>query len=417
MVMTQALIVINTGSTSVKFGAYALNGFDAAKPLTLLCRGDVADMQGTPVFQANNGLSERIGTHAWQAGTVLDCRAALSHLLGWVQSQFAGMEWVAAGHRVVLGGARFDQPTVCNDDALVYLESLQAIEPSHQAFNVMGVRALAELMPGMIQIACFDNAFHRTMPAVAQTYALPQDMRDMGVKHWGYHGLSYDFISQQLPQFVPKARRVIVAHLGGGASMCAMLDGRSQDTSMGFGGLSGLPMLTRSGDVPPEAIFYLLRSGQFDAALLEKALYERAGLLGMSGISGDMRVLQDSKAPAAMAAVDHFVHALCKFTGAYMATLGGLDAFVFTAGLGEHAAKLRSAWCLKMSWLGVKLDEAANAANGPCISTLDSSVSVWVIPTNEEWMLAQYTLQAIKDQTVAKNLGANSQDVRSNRTN
>ncbi len=416
--MTPALIVINAGSTSVKFGVYVLNAESADSPLSLLCRGEVADMQGSPVFQAKNAWAEQIGSHAWGSDQSIDYRAALTHVMNWVKAQFKHVQWAAAGHRVVLGGERFDQPTLCTEDVLTYLDALKAFEPSHQAFNVMGVRALAAMFPGMPQVACFDHAFHRTMPAVAQTYALPQDMRDMGVKHWGYHGLSYDYISQQLPKHVPQAKRVIVAHLGGGASMCAMLNGRSMDTSMGFGGLSGLPMLTRSGDVPPEAIFYLLRSGQFDAAGLEKALYERAGLLGLSGgISDDMRVLQDSTQPAAVAAVAHFVHALCKLTGAYMATLGGLDAFVFTAGIGEHAAKLRAAFCRQLSWLGVKLDEAANAANGPRISALDSSVSVWVIPTNEEWVLAQNTLQFITDQIDVTGLAASSQGDRSNQTN
>ena len=229
------------------------------------------------------------------------------------------------------------------------------------------------------------------MPEVAQTYALPKDVRDAGVSHWGYHGISYDYISRQVPKFAPAARRVIVAHLGGGASMCAMLDGKSVETSMGFAGLSGLPMATRSGDLPPGAFFYLLRSKLFDAASLERMLYERAGLAGLSGISGDMRVLQDSKDEAAVAAIAHFVHALTKYTGAYASVLGGLDAFVFTAGIGEHSAPVRAALCARLAWLGVALDSQANAANGPQISLPDSRVSVWVIPTNEELMIAQHT--------------------------
>ena len=183
------------------------------------------------------------------------------------------------------------------------------------------------------------------MPEVAQTYALPQDVRDAGVRHWGYHGISYDYISRQVPKFAPQARRVIAAHLGGGASMCAMLDGRSIETTMGFGGVSGLPMATRSGDVPPDVLFYLLRSKLFDDAALEKMLYERAGLLGLSGISGDMRVLQESADPRAVAAVEYFVYAMTKYAGAYAAVLGGLDAFVFTAGIGEHSAPVRAALC------------------------------------------------------------------------
>ena len=277
-------------------------------------------------------------------------------------------------------------------DVLDYLDSLAAMEPSHQPFNVRGARAFAEAFPGLPQVACFDSSFHRTMPAVAQTYALPEGVRNAGVRHWGYHGISYDYISRQVPKFVPAARRVIAAHLGGGASLCAMLDGRSIETTMGFAGEFGLPMATRSGDVPPGALFYLLRRNLFDDASLEKMLYERGGLLGLSGLSGDMRVLQESSNPLAVAAVEYFVYAMTKYVGAYAAVLGGLDAFVFTAGIGENSAPVRAALCGKLAWLGVKLDEQANASGGPRISTPDSGVSVWVIPTNEELMIAQHTL-------------------------
>ena len=234
------------------------------------------------------------------------------------------------------------------------------------------------------------------MPEVAQTYALPKDVRDEGVRHWGYHGISYDYISRQVPKFAPEARRVIAAHLGGGASMCAMLDGRSVETTMGFGAISGLPMATRAGDVPAAALFYLLRQKLFDDASLEKMLYERAGLLGLSGLSDDMRVLQESTDPRAVAAIDYFVYAMAKYAGAYASVLGGLDAFVFTAGIGENSAPIRAALCRKLTWLGIALDEPANASNGPRISTPDSRVSVWVIPTNEELMIAQHTVALVR---------------------
>jgi acetate kinase len=221
-------------------------------------------------------------------------------------------------------------------------------------------------------------------------------VRDAGVRHWGYHGISYDYISRQVPKFAPAARRVIAAHLGGGASLCAMLDGKSVETTMGFAGVSGMPMATRSGDVPPDALFYLMRRKLFDDASLEKTLYERSGLLGLSGISGDMRVLQESADPRAIAAVESFVYAMTKYVGAYMAVLGGLDAFVFTAGIGENSVAVRAALCAKLAWLGVTLDERANAANGPRISTPESRVSVWVIPTNEELMIAQHTLALVR---------------------
>jgi acetate kinase len=320
----------------------------------------------------------------------------LRFVVNWLEANLAGKKVCAAGHRVVLGGARFSAPALIEGDVLDYLASLAVMEPSHQLFNVKGARALAEAFPGLPQVACFDSSFHRTMPEVAQHYALPTDVSDKGVRHWGYHGISYDYISRRLPAFAPDARRAIVAHLGGGASMCAMLDGRSVETSMGFAGGSGLPMATRSGDVPLGALFYLLRTKMFDAQSLEKMLYERSGLLGLSELSGDMRVLQESKEPSAIAAIEYFVYAMTKYVGAYAAVLGGLDAFVFTAGIGEHSAPIRAALCDKLAWLGVKLDVPANIAGGPRISTLDSAVSVWVIPTNEELMIAQHTLALVR---------------------
>ena len=386
--MTDAIIVINAGSTSLKFGAYAVSGADSPP---LLCRGEIEGMEDDPRFAVSDASGKQWDTHAWGKDRAIDHKTALQFVITWLEANIADLKVAAAGHRIVLGGSRFAAPVRIDDDVLTYLDSLVVMEPSHQPYNVRGARALKEAFPGLPQVACFDTSFHRTMPEVAQTYALPKDVRDAGVRHWGYHGISYDYISRQVPKFAPKARRVIAAHLGGGASMCAMLDGKSVETSMGFAGLSGLPMATRSGDLPPGALFYLLRSKLFDPASLEKMLYERAGLAGLSGISDDMRVLQDSKDKEAVAAIEYFVYAMTKFTGAYTAVLGGLDAFVFTAGIGEHSAPLRAALCAKLAWLGIKLDSPANGANGPRISTADSPVSVWVIPTNEELMIAQHT--------------------------
>ena len=279
----------------------------------------------------------------------------------------------------------------------ITFNSLTKMEPSHQPYNVEGARALAEAFPGLPQVACFDTSFHRTMPEVTQTYALPKDVREAGVRHWGYHGISYDYVSRQVPKFAPQARKVIVAHLGGGASMCAMLDGKSVDTTMGFAGVSGLPMATRSGDVPPGVLFYLLRCKLFDDASLETMLYERSGLLGLSGASGDMHVLQESADPNAVAAVEHFVYAMTKYTGAYAAVLGGLDAFVFTAGIGENSVPIRAALCSKLAWLGVTLDEKDECFRRPVhLSRLTARVSVWVIPTNKELMIAQHTLALVR---------------------
>jgi acetate kinase len=391
--VSEAIVVVNAGSTSLKFAAYAVDG---PRLLPLLCRGEIESMEDDPHFVVANAAGKQLGRHEWARGRPIDHKTALHFVITWLEANLSDRKVVAAGHRVVLGGVRFSAPVRIEGDVLDYLQSLVVMEPSHQPYNVLGARALAEAFPGLPQVACFDSSFHRTMPEVAQIYALPQDVRDAGVRHWGYHGISYDYISRQVPKFAPQARRVIAAHLGGGASMCAMLDGRSVDTTMGFAGVSGLPMATRSGDVPPDALFYLLRRKLFDEAALEKMLYERSGLLGLSGISDDMRVLQESTDPCAVAALRYFVYAMTKYAGAYAAVLGGLDAFVFTAGIGEHSAPVRAALCTKLSWLGVKLDEAANDANGPRISTADSLVSVWVIPTDEELMIAQYTLALIR---------------------
>jgi len=390
------IIVINAGSTSVKFAAYGADDTSGSPPL--LCHGQVDGMQGDPHFVVQNATGQPLDRHEWGDGHVIDHAVALRFAINWLEANLAGKKVAAAGHRVVLGGPRFEAPALIEGDVLDYLESLAIMEPSHQPFNVRGARVLAEAFPGLLQVACFDSSFHRTMPEAAQHYALPKDVRDAGARHWGYHGLSYEYISRRIPEFAPRARRVIAAHLGGGASMCAMIDGRSVETSMGFGADSGLPMATRSGDVPAGALFYLLRSKLFDDASLEKMLYERSGLLGLSGISGDMRVLQESKDPLAVAAIEYFVYAMTKYAGAYAAVLGGLDAFVFTAGIGEHSAPVRAALCAKMAWLGVKLHERANVSNGPRISTLDSAVSVWVIPTNEELMIAQHTLALVRPQ-------------------
>ena len=391
--VSDAIVVVNAGSTSLKFGAYAV---DATRSLPLLCRGQIDSMENDPRFVVMNAAGKQLGAHEWGKDGAIDHKKALHFVITWLEANLGDSKVIAAGHRVVLGGARFEAPVRIEGDVLDYLESLVVMEPSHQPYNVLGARALAEAFPGLPQVACFDSSFHRTMPEVAQIYALPQDVRDAGVRHWGYHGISYDYISRQVPKFAPQARRVIAAHLGGGASMCAMLDGRSVETTMGFAAISGLPMATRSGDVPAGALFYLLRRKLFDDASLEKMLYDRAGLLGLSGISEDMRVLQESTDPRAVAAVEYFVYAMTKYAGAYAAVLGGLNAFVFTAGIGEHSAPVRAALCAKLSWLGVKLDEQANTSGGPRISTPESAVSVWVIPINEELMIAQHTLALVR---------------------
>lgn len=391
--MTDAVLVVNSGSTSLKFGAYAAT---AGGEPPLLCRGVVDSMASDPHFVAKAPDGKPIDAHEWGEGLALDHRHALNFIIAWLARHEAGIHVIGAGHRVVLGGTRFAAPVLITPEVLDYLDGLTVMEPSHQAYNLRGVRALAEDFPGLPQVAAFDTSFHRTMPEMAQIYALPKEVRDTGVRHWGYHGISYDYISRQVPKVAPQARRVIVAHLGGGASVCAMLDGKSVETSMAFAGLTGLPMATRAGDVPADAIFYLLRTGRYTDATLEKLLYEKSGLLGLSGTSSDMRQLQESRDPDAARAVEYFVYALTKFVGAYAAVLGGLDALVFTAGIGENSAIVRAALCERLEGLGVALDKTANDTNGPRISAPGSRVGVFVIPTNEELMIAQHTLALVR---------------------
>jgi acetate kinase len=395
--MSETIVVFNAGSTSLKFGAYAITGPGA---LTRIRRGEIEEMQTDPRFTAQDEAGQVVAEHQWGKGPdqnkAIDHRTAFQYVIDWLEQNIQGMKVVGAGHRMVLGGERFAAPVKIEGDVLEYLESLVVMEPSHQPYNVAGARALAAAFPGLPQVACFDTSFHRTMPAVAQTYALPPAIFDAGGRHWGFHGISYDYISRQVPRHAPDARRVIVAHLGGGASLCAMLDGKSLDTSMGFGGISGLPMSTRSGDVPADLLFYLLRTKQYDDAALEDLLYKHSGLLGLSGMTGDMHTLQESKDPRAAAAIDNFVYCLVKYVGAYTAVLGGLDTLVFTAGIGEHSAPVRDKVCQSLAWMGITLDDTANQKNALRISTADSKVTVLVIPTNEELMIAQHTLALLR---------------------
>ena len=387
--MADVVLVFNAGSTSLKFAAYDI---DEAREVSPNVSGSVEAIQGTPHFVVRDAAGRVIAKHGWTAGRPIDHDEAFRFVVEWLQGRLADARIVAAGHRMMLGGPRYAGPVRIDLQVLKTLAAPSAMEPSHQPFNVRGARAVAALMPELPQVACFDSSFHQTMPEAARTYALPKAVRGAGVHHWGYHGLSYEYIGDRMRSLDPAARRVVVAHLGGGASLCAMLDGRSVDTTMGFSGLSGLPMATRSGDVPPDALLYLLRSRQFDIASLEKMLYERSGLLRLSGISGDMRVLQDSAEPDAIKAVAQFVYAMTKYVGAYAAVLGGLDALVFTAGIGEHSHQVRAAVCRQLASLGVVLDEPANLAGGAIVSAPESHVTVRVIATDEALMIARHTL-------------------------
>jgi acetate kinase len=392
--MAQGILVINSGSTSVKFAGYRHD--DAG--LNVILRGRVEGIGGEPHFIAKGPDGKPIDAHEWEADHPLTQDGALRFILGWLRNYITDITFAAAGHRIVHGGTGHAKPVLVDQSILAELDALCEVEPSHQPFEIAGIRAVAKAEPNMLQVACFDTSFHRTMPEIAEIYALPRSIREGNVRHWGYHGISYDYISRQVPKYAPSARRVIVAHLGGGCSLCALLDGKSIDTSMGFSAIEGLAMSTRCGEIDAGVLLYLLKSKAYDLEGLEKLLYKQSGLLGLSGISGDMHELLESKAPEATLAIDYFVYQVVKLIGAYATVLGGLDALVFTAGIGENAAPIRAAAIERLGWLGVNLDAAANAHNGPRISTEDSSLSVWVIPTNEELMIAQHTLDIAKAQ-------------------
>ena len=334
-----------------------------------------------------------MGDKKWENHPDINHRTLLDYLIAWLRDHLQDIQVRAVGHRVVHGGEIYSQPVKIEPQVLQTLEKLIPLVPLHQPHNLLPIRTLLELAPHLLQVACFDTAFHRTNPLVAQNFALPRSLTQEGVHRYGFHGLSYEFIARQLPKFDPQVAqgKVVVAHLGSGASMCAMLDGKSITSTMGFSALDGVPMGTRPGNLDPGVILYLLREKKMDVAALEKLFYQQSGLLGVSEISNDMRVLLESKDSRSQEAIDLLVYRINRELGSLAAALGGLDGLVFTAGIGEHAALIRELVCEQAQWLGIQLDSEANQRGGPLISSPESSVKVWVIPTNEELIIADHT--------------------------
>ncbi len=386
--MAEAILVLNAGSSSLKFSVF-LGG----EPPAPLLRGQLEGLFTRPRFVARDhgGVA---GEKTWAAGTRLGHDGAIEFLFAWGRGgALRGHRIVAAGHRVVHGGLKFTRPVVIDPEVMAALEAFVPLAPLHQPHNLEAIKAVAGHAPGLPQVACFDTAFHRTQPAVAQSFALPRRYAEEGVLRYGFHGLSYEYIASVLPgtDAWAAAGRTVVAHLGNGASMCAMKGGRSVASTMGFTAVDGLPMGTRCGALDPGVLLYLMDRHRMDARALEKLLYQQSGLLGVSAISGDMRTLLDSPAPQAAEALDLFVYRIGRELGSLAAALGGLDALVFTGGIGENAAAIRAHVCRDAAWLGLKLDAEANDAGGPRISHVESRVTAWVIPTNEELMIAQHT--------------------------
>lgn len=392
--MANVILVLNAGSSSLKFSAF----FDRAPPQPFV-RGQLEALLTAPRFTARDGRGESIGEKEWPAGTNLGHAGAIEYLFEWGRSGvLQGHQIVAAGHRVGHGGLKYTCPVRVTNEVLADLDQLVPLAPLHQPHNLAAIRVVAERAPQLPQVACFDTAFHRCQPLVAQQIALPRALAEEGIVRYGFHGLSYEYIASVLPEIDPRAARgrTVVAHLGNGASMCALNHDHSIATTMGFSALDGLPMGTRCGSLDPGVLLYLVDRHHLDVHQLEDLLYKKSGLLGVSGISSDMRTLLDSRDPHAAEAIDLFVYRIGRELGSLAAALGGLDAIVFTGGIGENAPAIRQRVCHDAAWLGLRLDEAANQSAGPCITRRDSQVVVWVIPTNEELMIARHTQQLLK---------------------
>ncbi|ALK96538.1 acetate kinase [Massilia sp. WF1] len=395
--MADLILVLNAGSSSLKFRAYdaKMNGGGSA-PQPLL-RGQIEGLYTEPHFSVSNAAGDRRDQHSWTPGTQLGHEGAIGYIGDFLRSHREGHRLVAVGHRVVHGGLRFTRPTPITPEVVDELAALVPLAPLHQPHNLAPIRVLARQRPDVPQVACFDTAFHHTQPEEAAAFALPLEITARGVRRYGFHGLSYEYVASRLPDLAPAAAqgRTVVAHLGNGASMCALRAGRSIASTMGFTAVDGLVMGTRCGSVDAGVILYLMDELKMDTRAVEDLIYKRSGLLGVSGISSDMRTLLASDDPRARFAVELFTYRIGRELGSLAAALGGLDALVFTGGIGERAASIRDRVCRQAAWLGVGLDPAANEANGPRIGSDGSRVQAWVIPTDEEQMIARHTFATV----------------------
>lgn len=387
--MTSVFLVLNSGSSSIKFQVFDAEGGGEPKRIF---RGQFDGLGRKPRFQAKNADGETIAGSSFKDDGTFGHEEALSYLAGWLRENCDEFTLEAVGHRVVHGGKDYAKPMRVDDEALHTLERLVPLAPLHQPHNLGPIRILRQRFPKLPQIACFDTAFHRSQPEIAQLFALPQSMSEAGVKRYGFHGLSYAYVASKLERYDPALARgrVAVAHLGNGASLCAIRAGASVATTMGFSALEGLPMGTRCGSVDPGVIFYMLREMKLDVAGAERLLYKDSGLLGVSGTSNDMRELRGLAAtdPRARLAIDLFVYRIGRELGSLVAALGGIDALVFTAGIGENDAATRAEVLRGARWAGFDIDDEANARGGPKISRGDGP-SAWIIPTDEELMIAR----------------------------
>jgi acetate kinase len=383
-------LVLNAGSSSLKFSVFQRS---APGPWALAARGQIEGIGTAPRFSARDAEGAVLARDALPA-TVGDGSSALEALAGWLRARYAGARVLGVGHRVVHGGPAYATPVVVTPEVVADLQALVPLAPLHQPYNLAAIEAVAARLPGVPQVACFDTSFHRGQPAVAEVVPLPRDVCRDGVQRYGFHGLSYEYIASVLPEVAPEIARgrVIVAHLGSGASLCALKQGRSVDSTLGFTALDGLCMGTRPGAVDPGVLLHLFQTLGLTAREVETILYRKSGLLGISGLSSDMRDLLASREPSAMLAVDYFVYRAAKEIGALAAVLQGVDGIVFTAGIGENSPEVRRRIGEASAWLGLDLDLEANLGGGPRVSKTGSRVSAWVIPTDEESMIARHTI-------------------------
>jgi acetate kinase len=393
-----ALLVVNAGSSSIKFNVYALAAGDA---LFLMSRGQMDGIGTRPRLRAGDDRGATLIDKSFTAAEVPDLAEATGRVGGWLRERYADANLVAVGHRVAHGGPVYAAPVAVDDAVLEGLEQFIPLAPLHQPHHLRPMRRLAQQFPGLLQVACFDTAFHRGHAAVADRYALPEALYEDGIRRYGFHGLSYEYVAGRLPEVAPEIAggAVVVCHLGSGSSMCAIKNGRSVDSTMGFTALDGLPMGTRCGQLDPGVILYLLTEKGYSAKDVEQLLYQRAGLRGLSGISNDVRDLLASDDPRAQLALDYFVYRVARELGSLAAAMDGIDGVVFTAGIGENSAEIRARVCARAGWLGLRLDDAANRASGPRISAAGSRMSAWVIPTDEERMIARHTVDVLRART------------------
>jgi len=391
--MTHPILVVNAGSSSVKFSLYAGS---PDGDLVADAHGELEGIGVRPRLHVAGPHGEPLIDRDCSAAEASDHDGAMAAIRACVDDRLTGRSLAGVGHRVVHGGDVFTAPVLVTADVLAALERLIPLALLHQPHNLAPIRALLATNPDLPQVACFDTAFHRTQPLLARTFALPRTYTDAGVRRYGFHGLSFEYIASRLPDLGLASARVVVAHLGNGASLCAMRAGQSVATTMGFSVLDGLVMGTRPGTIDPGALIYLMDQHGMDARALEHLLYHQSGLLGVSGVSSDMRALLESDDPHAREAVDLFVYRIGRELGSMAAALGGLDALVFTGGIGEHAVPIRERICRDAGWLGIQLDEEANRRGGPRLSPQGAPASAWMVPTDENLMIARHTVGLLR---------------------